>query len=59
MSKQKTVPGKPNPMKPMMMFMPIMIGGFSYTLPTALSIYWTTSNLLTLAQTYLTHRKMD
>jgi YidC/Oxa1 family membrane protein insertase len=46
-----------NPMKSMTTIMPLMIGFFAWTLPAALSIYWTTSNLLTLATTFVTKHR--
>ena len=43
----------------MMMFMPVMFTFFMVTMPSGLVVYWLTSNILGLAQQYLTNKKAD
>jgi YidC/Oxa1 family membrane protein insertase len=41
----------------MMMFMPLIFIAFAYNYASALSLYWTTSNLFSIVQLYLTRNK--
>jgi len=50
----------PDPMqRKMMMLMPIMFTFFMMNMPSGLVIYWLTSNVLGMAQQYLTNKKAD
>jgi len=41
----------------MFMFMPVIFVLFAYNFASALSLYWTTQNLISIAQLYLTRNK--
>jgi len=50
----------PDPMqRKMMMLMPIMFTFFMMNMPSGLVIYWLTSNILGMAQQYMTNKKAD
>ncbi len=50
----------PDPMqRRMMMLMPVMFTFFMLSMPSGLVIYWLTSNLLGMAQQYITNRRAD
>lgn len=55
---QMMTPPNPDPqqasMNSMMKFMPLMFGYFSLVVPSGLTLYWFTSNMLALAQQYFT-----
>jgi len=46
-------------MQSVMKFMPLMFGYFSLVVPSGLTLYWFTSNILQVAQTYFTKTQMD
>jgi YidC/Oxa1 family membrane protein insertase len=46
-------------MSQMMMFMPFMFGYFSLIVPSGLTLYWFTSNILSIAQQYLMNRQRE
>jgi YidC/Oxa1 family membrane protein insertase len=54
---QKMMPTTGDPMQQkIMMFLPILFTYMFLTMPSGLVIYWLVSNLLTIAQQYLTNR---
>lgn len=59
---QMMTPPNPDPqqasMNSMMKFMPLMFGYFSLVVPSGLTLYWFTSNMLALAQQYFTQNKL-
>ena len=46
-------------MQSIMKFMPLMFGYFSLIVPSGLTLYWFTSNILQVAQTYFTRTQMN
>ena len=46
-------------MQSVMKFMPLMFGYFALVVPSGLSLYWFTSNLLAMAQQYFTKTSLD
>jgi YidC/Oxa1 family membrane protein insertase len=46
-------------MQSVMKFMPFMFGYFALIVPSGLSLYWFTSNLLAMAQQYFTKTSME
>lgn len=54
-------PANPDPqqksMNQMMMLMPLMFGYFSLVVPSGLTLYWFTSNLLSIVQQYVMNRQ--
>lgn len=44
---------KANPMQSMMLFMPFISAWFAFTLPAAVGLYWTVSNILQLVQQFV------
>ena len=59
---QMMTPPNPDPqqasMQSMMKIMPIMFGYFSLIVPSGLTLYWFTSNILALIQQYFTQTSM-
>lgn len=59
---QMMTPPNPDPqqasMNSMMKFMPIMFGYFSLIVPSGLTLYWFTSNMLALGQQYFTQNTL-
>lgn len=59
---QMMTPPNPDPqqasMNSMMKFMPLMFGYFSLIVPSGLTLYWFTSNMLALGQQYFTQNSM-
>jgi YidC/Oxa1 family membrane protein insertase len=59
---QMMTPPNPDPqqasMNSMMKFMPLMFGYFSLVVPSGLTLYWFTSNMLALAQQYFTQNSL-
>ncbi len=59
---QMMTPPNPDPqqasMQSMMKIMPIMFGYFSLIVPSGLTLYWFTSNILALAQQYFTQNNL-
>jgi membrane protein insertase Oxa1/YidC/SpoIIIJ len=43
----------------MMMLMPVMFTFFMVNMPSGLVLYWLTSNVIGMAQQYITNRKAD
>jgi YidC/Oxa1 family membrane protein insertase len=46
-------------MQKMMQFMPLMFGYFALVVPSGLTLYWFTSNILAMAQQYFTKTQFD
>jgi YidC/Oxa1 family membrane protein insertase len=46
-------------MQKMMQFMPLMFGYFALVVPSGLTLYWFTSNILAMAQQYFTKTQYD
>jgi YidC/Oxa1 family membrane protein insertase len=46
-------------MQSMMKFMPLMFGYFSLIVPSGLTLYWFTSNLLAMVQSYFTKTRLN
>ncbi|MEG2670374.1 MAG: YidC/Oxa1 family membrane protein insertase, partial [Oscillospiraceae bacterium] len=50
---------KPNPMKTMMIIMPFFSAWLAFTLPAAIGLYWTISNVLAIIQQIIVTKAVD
>lgn len=52
---QQSVPGAPNQMKTMLIVMTVFIGFASFSLPTAIALYWVTTYAFIIIQTFISN----
>lgn len=58
-SLQQTASGQPNQGKSMLIMMLVMIFVASFSLPTAIALYWISTNAFIIAQTYILEKMMN